>query len=456
MNTNTQFFSMKILASFFISFLILNHCFAQDIFIGNWETTYTPEGSSIPIKLSFHIGNPEKNILYPAEMNLQCDSFNAVYHLLLVKRGSRQLAIGKNKFPVIETPYSIGNWTILLNGILDFSKDIKGQPLLTANRIVSKKIGIPIKDIKEFPAYRNRTALQIYNFLKADEIVLKKINNDAWQDPAANKILQPKNAPSYFGIIDTIFVKSKDGLVKFPGNKDIDLISLQINGNNIVDQVDSKKSREDEDFLIDTGLNIITFFADDFGKNAPSGAAVNLVFENNYRTLDFNEKENLAATFIVAKLYLKYDESTNTKFQENASIINQQYYSDTSSSGKGNSYISRLNRTGKVIGNIISKSQQLKFAIWDDAVEDGDSISLSINDKWIVQGFPVKKRPQFITVTLAPGPNIITFVADNLGSIVPNTSVLEIIDGNKRKSFYIETDLHQNELIKIFYDLKPE
>ena len=446
---------MKILASFFISFLFLNIGFTQDIYTGKWETTFTPEGSKIPIKMCLHIGAAEKNILYPTEMYLQCDSFNAVYHLLLVKKSGRQLAIGKNKYPVVESPFSIGNMTVLLNGILDFGKDIKGNPMLTVNRIASKKIGIPIIDLKEFSPNNHKTALQLYEFLKTDDIVLKKSSNEEWKDESANKILQPKNAPAYFGIIDTIFVISKDGLAKFPGNKDADIISLSINGKNIVDQVDSKKNREDEDFLIDTGLNIITFFADDFGKNAPSGAAVNLVFDNTSRTLDFNEKENLAATFIVAKLYLKYDKNSNTKFQENP-ITNQQFNSDTTSNGKSNSYNSRLKRTGKVIGNIISKSQQLSFAIWDDAVEDGDSISLSINDKWIVQGFPVKKRPQFITVTLDPGPNIITFVADNLGSIIPNTSVLEIIDGKKRKSFYIETDLHQNELIKIYYDLKPE
>jgi len=62
------------------------------------------------------------------------------------------------------------------------------------------------------------------------------------------------------------------------------------------------------------------------------------------------------------------------------------------------------------------------------------------------------KKPQFLTVTLQPGPNVITFMADNLGSIIPNTSVLEIIDGKKRKSFYIETDLDLNNLIRIYYD----
>jgi archaellum component FlaG (FlaF/FlaG flagellin family) len=109
-----------------------------------------------------------------------------------------------------------------------------------------------------------------------------------------------------------------------------------------------------------------------------------------------------------------------------------------------------------VIGNIVSRSATVTLALWDDAVEDGDSISLRINGKWVAQGFPVKKNPQFLQVTLNPGPNTITFVADNLGSIPPNTSVLEIIDGKKRKSFNIETNLDQNNLVNIFYEVKQD
>jgi hypothetical protein len=40
-----------------------------------------------------------------------------------------------------------------------------------------------------------------------------------------------------------------------------------------------------------------------------------------------------------------------------------------------------------------------------------------------------------------------------LGSIAPNTSILEIIDGKKRKAYNINTNLGQNNAIKIIYDL---
>jgi hypothetical protein len=107
----------------------------------------------------------------------------------------------------------------------------------------------------------------------------------------------------------------------------------------------------------------------------------------------------------------------------------------------------------KLLGNILSTSRQVTLAIWDDAVEDGDTISININDKWVAKDFPVKKATQFLTVTLKPGPNTINFIANNLGSIPPNTSVLEIIDGKKRKAFMLETVMGENNLIKIFYQL---
>jgi hypothetical protein len=157
----------------------------------------------------------------------------------------------------------------------------------------------------------------------------------------------------------------------------------------------------------------------------------------------------------VMKVFVQFNESSVTHFESySEDALNNKINSIPQ--GKNNNISTSLNRPGKIIGSIVAKSQQITFAIWDDAVEDGDTISISINDKWITKNFPVLKKPQFITVTLTPGPNVITFVAENLGSIIPNTSVIEIIDGKKRKSFFIETDLNQNNLIKIFYDLKPE
>ena len=445
-----QYFTLTL---FLCTIVFSSH--AQDLYTGKWDLDLTTENFNTSIKSSLIVGKPENNLLYPAQLNIICDSFTASYKLLLVKKNTRQLAISRNKTPITETPFSLQLWTVFLNGTFDFSKDIKGNSILSINRIPAKKYGLNIQEPNSIAEKYRPLATMLYDFLKDTEIRFKKNSAKAWEDEDAFKITQPKLSNGYYGIIDTLFVSAKTGTVKFNDNKDIDIISVGLNGSTILDQIDSKKKRADEDVLLDTGLNIITLFADDFGKNSPSSASVELIFDNAIRKLDFNAPENIAANFIVAKVYNRYDEKSNTKFDENYKKY-EQGYTNNNIPGSRRFSDSSLNRNGKIIGNIVSKSEQITFAIWDDAVEDGDTISLSINDTWIAKNFPVKKKPQFITITLKPGPNIITFVAENLGSIIPNTSVLEIIDGNKRKSFFIETDLNQNNLVKIFYDFKGD
>jgi hypothetical protein len=437
---------MKYLLIIILFSLIFFNGKSQDIFVGNWNSKSINSNVNISIK----IGTPEKNILYPAELTLDCDSFHATYQMLLAKKNSRQLAIGKVKFPLYETPFSIGNWTILLNGTLDFSKNLKGQPTLSVSRISTKDYQVNMPDEKSFSKNNNKLARKLHDFLIEEEIYLEKSNDEIWSDSSAFKITQPKQSPSYLGIIDTLFVTDKNASAHFESNRDIDIVTLKLNENTLLDQIDSKKTRDNEDFNLDTGLNIILFFADDFGKKATSSAKVNILLNNTSKLLDFTDKNNLASNFIALKIYLKHNPEDDTKFQE--------YYSgdwgNSSIDNNINSSVNKIGKQNKAIGTLVSKSQQLTFAIWDDAVEDGDTISLSINDKWIVKGFPVLKKPQFLTVNLQPGPNVITFMADNLGSIIPNTSVLEVIDGKKRKSFFIETDLDTNNLIKIYYDTR--
>jgi hypothetical protein len=201
---------------------------------------------------------------------------------------------------------------------------------------------------------------------------------------------------------------------------------------------------------------IFCFFAEDQGSLFPaSGASVKLKFDHFNKVLSFKDTENINANFIAIRIYVQGNGDGNEDDKSTLHEIDRKYYEDSVVKNKYfNSDPGNLSQRESVVsGDYITRSPQLTFAMWDDAIEDGDSISLSVNDIWITRTFPVKKNPQFLTVNLKPGTNIITFAANNLGSIPPNTSVLEIIDGKKRKSFYIETDLNKNNLVKIIYDI---
>ncbi len=444
-----------------------------DIFPGNWHMEYSPAANT-SISVDLHIAAAEKNLLFPAELRLQSDSFTATYHLLLVKRNIRQLAIGKNKFASTESPFMIGNWGICLNGLLDLSRDQKGNPQLQIERLITRQIPLSMPLPDTFPVEQRKTATHIRNLFMQTHLTLKKTSGTALVSAYTDSILSPQISPAYFSIMDTIQVTSRDGTLSFGGNKksNTGVVSVTLNGNTIIDQNDLTVKKITEDIRLDTGLNILVLFADQFGKNPANTANLQVNFKERLFSMDFGSQKDLAATFIVAKIYYSPGKENNDISASENSILRElsekdlqrdiklYYYPDLTGrnllkndSAKALAEMALL-RTAIPVGNVKATAREIILALWDDAVEDGDSISLNINGHWVVQGFPVKKQPQFIAVKLDGGPNKIIFIADNLGSISPNTTILEIIDGRQRRSFMIDTNLGQNNLINILYDVK--
>ncbi|HMO61569.1 MAG TPA: hypothetical protein PKC39_10260 [Ferruginibacter sp.] len=417
--------------------LLLLPCLGQtDLYPGNWQMNYPQAG----ITMHLRVGTPEKNMLYPAHIILQCGSFTGEYDLLLVRKNSRELAISKNKFAVTEQPFSLGKNIQLLNGTFDVSRNWQGQPTLKVKRLFTKTAITAFADSLQLSAADKTTAAALLNFLNSGEISLTKLNGLPWNGDNAYRILSSSQSPAYFGLLDTVYVQTKDGTLQLSGTKKDDVVSVASNSALLVDMLALNKKAYTEDIRLDTGLNVLVLFADNFAGGMPNKGKMNLEFGKKKFSLDFNNRGDSAAAFIAAKIYLGYDKSKESVFKD--------YY--------GTDDGIKVKPNDKVVGSIVATSRQLTLALWDDAVEDGDSVSININGNWMARGFPVKKQPQFITVTLKPGPNAITFYADNLGSIPPNTSVLEIIDGKRRRAFMLETTLEQNNLVKIFYEVQPE
>lgn len=410
-----------------------------DAFSGSWQMEYSTAAMASPIKLELQIGVSQRNILYPAHIKLECDSFFAEYDLLLAKKNSRELGISKNKFPRFQKPFGLKEGSFFLTGSFDLSKDLKGMPVLNFLRIDSKQpAAIPTIEVMNDSA---RLTAKIKNFLKEEDISLKKITSIPWHSVNSDCILEPALSPTYFGLRDTIYLPTRDGIINFSGVKKRknDRVSVTLNGQVVLEKIDIEKKNQQSDILLSPGLNILTFFADNFGNDLPNISRMNLEFGNKKFALDFANRKDSAATFIVVKLVCDPDKSKERYFVENTNPGEEKL----------------LKKDEKLVGSIISGTKILTFAIWDEVIDDGDSVSIKINNEWLVRGCPVKKTPRFITVTLKPGPNIIVFLADNLGSIPPNTSVLEIIDGKRRKSYEMESNPGEKNLIKIFYETEP-
>lgn len=391
--------------------------------------------------LELQIGKPDQALLYPAQLVLNYKSFNAVYQLLLVKKNNGQLAISRNKFAVSEKPYSIGTYTIYLNGTLNFKAE-NGIGFLEAERIPAKRYGIGLPAILGYPEKDRLDVIEIADFLKDGEIRLKKINDQPWQSAAISNIVHTSFTPAYFGLVDTIRTKSASATIGFSENNvsDNDSISVSFNGRTIIDKIDVNNRTPLQNIKLDTGLNILCFFAENYGRVPPNTVKLNLRLAEGLYALDFTQTQNISATFIVAGIFY-YPEG---KPEADDKLEERKIFAEKIQQ-----------RITKQIDSITASYADITLAIWDDAIEDGDSISLQINNEIFMPGIAVKKKPLFIPVKLYPGENKIIFIADNLGSIPPNTSILEIIDGRRRKSYMINTNLGQNNSIKIMYQYKP-
>lgn len=400
--------------------------------MGSWSFDYLSETDNLPVQFQLHIGKPENNVLYPAQIKITHDVFTGVYSLLLVKKNNRQLAIGRNKIPSEEQPFQIGAWTVFLNGTINLSFQKSGAPLLSVQRIPSNKYGVAMPAINNFEEDRRASAAVIRHLLREKPIALTASTNSADKNFNPAQILQPYLSGTYYGIMDTIVLHKPDGKISFSDNNKIDndTVSVWLNGRYIIDKIDLRRRSPVETILLDTGLNILVFHAENYGRIPPNTGKLNLDFGNEKFAINFAHNADISSTFIVAKLYY---------------YPTQQFQYPSS----------ELLRNTKLVGEIVTQTEEVTLAIWDDALEDGDSISLNINGKWLAQGFAVKKQPQFLKVSLQPGENNIIFVADNLGAIPPNTSILEIYDGKKRISYMINTDLKQNNLVRITYLYSP-
>jgi len=98
---------------------------------------------------------------------------------------------------------------------------------------------------------------------------------------------------------------------------------------------------------------------------------------------------------------------------------------------------------------VTGDSLELRF--YDNAEIDGDSISLFLNNKMIFEHILLKATPYTIKIPMKDlnESNELVMVAENLGSIPPNTSYMLAIADNKRYEAWLKSTEETSALIRI-------
>lgn len=103
---------------------------------------------------------------------------------------------------------------------------------------------------------------------------------------------------------------------------------------------------------------------------------------------------------------------------------------------------------------IIGDSIELKF--YDNAVVDGDSIAVFMNDRIVFEHVRLNNKPYTIKLSVndLPDDNEMVMVAENLGTIPPNTSLMVAIVDGKRYEARLESTENSSALIRFIKQKK--
>ncbi|WP_416438071.1 hypothetical protein [Phnomibacter sp. MR] len=112
------------------------------------------------------------------------------------------------------------------------------------------------------------------------------------------------------------------------------------------------------------------------------------------------------------------------------------------------------NRTNELVETISTSAKVLEISFYDNGEIDGDTISVYNNNRLLVSRKGLSTEPITVRVQLNeedPDQEVI-MVAENLGSIPPNTALMIVQAGSQRFTVRLSSTEQKNALVRFRYD----
>jgi len=111
-------------------------------------------------------------------------------------------------------------------------------------------------------------------------------------------------------------------------------------------------------------------------------------------------------------------------------------------------------RENELVKKFETEAGDIKIELYDNGEVDGDTVSIYHNNELIRSHMRLSQKPISITLTVDPSQphHEMVMVAENLGSIPPNTSIMIITTASKRYQVFISSTEQKNA--KVVFDLK--
>lgn len=108
----------------------------------------------------------------------------------------------------------------------------------------------------------------------------------------------------------------------------------------------------------------------------------------------------------------------------------------------------------KEIPEIKVDTGTIRLDFYDNGIVDGDSITVLVNKRTVVTHQRLSEKPITMYIKIDPENTFqeVEMVAENLGSIPPNTALLIITAGSRRYRLYLSSTETKNAMVRFVYD----
>ncbi|MDQ6813238.1 MAG: hypothetical protein M3040_05855 [Bacteroidota bacterium] len=110
-------------------------------------------------------------------------------------------------------------------------------------------------------------------------------------------------------------------------------------------------------------------------------------------------------------------------------------------------------RDNEIVKTIITHVKEFKIDLYDNGEIDGDRISVYHNNELIVSNKTLTDKPISFTIKADEKAAVHEFVmvAENLGSIPPNTALMIITAGTQRYELFVTSTEQKNAVVRVVY-----
>lgn len=113
-------------------------------------------------------------------------------------------------------------------------------------------------------------------------------------------------------------------------------------------------------------------------------------------------------------------------------------------------------RKNELVKTLVVDHDEVEIRLYDNGEVDDDTISVYLNDRVILSHKRLSEKPIIykLKLTEEEPEHILVMVAENLGRIPPNTSLMIVQDGDKRYQVGITSTEQQNAMVRFRYQKK--